>query len=136
MHILRIAASLAVLATALPIQSVHATEGPLPTQSYEGISYVTGGVGLEEREQISRIGRDYNLKLLFAERSGDYLGDVKVVVAKPAGKTVLETTADGPVLLARLPHGNYRITVSADGKDQVRMAQVPAHGQESMIFRW
>ncbi|HJV26903.1 MAG TPA: carboxypeptidase-like regulatory domain-containing protein [Aromatoleum sp.] len=136
MHILRIAASLAVLATALPIQRAYAAEDPLPTQSYEGISFVTGGVGLEEREQISRIGRDYNLKLMFAERGGDYLGNVKVVVAKPAGKTVLEATADGPILLARLPQGTYRITVSADGKDQVRTAQVPAHGQGSMIFRW
>ncbi|WP_041656190.1 carboxypeptidase-like regulatory domain-containing protein [Azoarcus sp. KH32C] len=136
MQILRTAASLLILAVALPIQTARADEGPLPTQTYEGISFVTGGVGLEERDQINRIGRDYNLKLLFAERSGDYLGNVKVVVAKPAGKTVLEATADGPVLLARLPQGNYRVTVSADGKEQVRTAQVPAHGQASMIFRW
>ena len=136
MQILRIAASLLVLATAVPPQVAHGEEGPLSPQSYEGIPFVSGGVGLEEREQITRLGREYNLKLLFAERGGDYLGDVKIVVAKPQGKTVLEATADGPVCLARLPQGNYRVSVSANGQEQVRTARISANGQQALTFRW
>ena len=44
----------------------------------QGFPYMSGGVGLDEREVMRSWGAAYNLRLSFAETSGMYLSDVKL----------------------------------------------------------
>ncbi len=56
-------------------------------QTSDGVSYVSGGVGLDSINRLNSLAAEFNLKLVFALRSGAYLSDVQVVVVNAAGKT-------------------------------------------------
>jgi len=110
---------------------------PAPAvREFEGVRYVTGGVGEGERAGLLAIAQDFNLKLTFAEKSGDYLADVTVVVTRRDGGKVLELESDGPLVLAKLPPGNYRISVTANGREQTRDTSVAATGRQSLNVYW
>ncbi|CAI09767.1 carboxypeptidase regulatory-like domain-containing protein [Aromatoleum aromaticum] len=133
-----IAAGLLVLAAGLWGGAAMAQEaGPvLDVREFEGVRYITGGVGEEERNQLLASAQDFNLKLVFAEKSGDYLADVNIAIADSTGRKVLEARADGPLMLAKLPPGNYRVTAMANGREQTRRASVARTGQRSLTFYW
>lgn len=105
-------------------------------RSEGGISYASGGVGNESLDRLSAIARNFNLKLVFATTSGAYLSDVRVLIADAKGHALLETTADGPWLLAKLPAGEYRITAALAGKEQKRQVTIADAKLMTMDFRW
>jgi len=117
--------------------AVHAQQEPPPAvREHQGVRYLTGGIGEEERAAILAFAADFNLKLLFAEKGGAYLADVTVIVTGADARKVLELDAGGPLVLARLPAGDYRIAATAGGREQVRKASVPATGQRTLVFYW
>ena len=76
---------------------------------------VSGGVGLEARAQLAQQEREANLKLVFTEPQGSYLSDIGVKVFDRSGAVVLDTTSNGPWLLAKLSPGTYRIVATDQG---------------------
>jgi hypothetical protein len=134
-----IAASLVALAAAIPIGTVGAqvaSPAPLMQRDYQGVPYITGGIGETERQAIVASAREYNLQLRFAERGGAYLADVAVNVTGPGGQSVLNVRANGPYVLANLPAGTYQVSAEAKGQEQTRSVTIPATGQRSMTFYW
>ena len=101
-----------------------------------GVSYVSGGVGTDSIDRLSSLARDFNLKLVFAMKSGNYVSDVKVTIANAAGKTLLDTTSEGPWFLAKLPAGNYQIAATFAGKAEKRTIAVGAAKLRTVDFRW
>ena len=97
------------LFSTLSTQDVHA----LTPQTASGIAYITGGVTIDERQEMMAQRNNYSLLLKVAAKSGKYLGDSVVKITDQAGATVFECTTDGPWLLVDLPVGRY--TVSATG---------------------
>jgi hypothetical protein len=84
---------------------------------------MSGGVGLEERAQFAQHEREANLKLVFTEPQGSYLSDIGVKVFDRNGQMVLDTTTNGPWLLAKLPAGSYRVVAMDQGaKQEVRVS--------------
>src|SRR5262249_17483752 len=73
------------------------------------IPFVTGGTGADERADLQAKEKDYNLKIVAAATSGDYLAGVRVVIESADKKSLLETRMEGPILLAKLPPGTYTI---------------------------
>jgi hypothetical protein len=91
-------------------QSQHPTPpGILMATSDEGIRYLMGGIGSDERETIENLGTDYNVKFIFAETSGDYISDVRVVIDDLHGKRLAHVMTNGPWLYVNLPSGSYRV---------------------------
>jgi len=90
---------------------------PLPAvQSFNGVSYLAGGIGLDEREAMHAVRHDYSLWLAFASKGGSaYIADTEVVIRDGKGHIVLDTQADGPWLMANLPAGQYRVTARSPG---------------------
>jgi hypothetical protein len=82
-----------------------------PEQNYQGISYACTGIGLESRAD-PRWGA-YPAKLVFAERTGGYLGDIRVAIDDAAGNRVFEAHCLSPWLVVNLPPGSYRIDATA-----------------------
>src|SRR5262245_25394349 len=70
-----------------------------------GITYLSGGIGLDERETLSQVGQGYDLKLGFAEKAGNYLSDVEVTIKDARNNTILEAISQGPWFFAKLPTG-------------------------------
>ncbi len=101
-----------------------------------GVAYVSGGVGTDSIDQLSSLAGNFNLKLVFALSSGSYVSDVGVVISDASGATLLNTTSDGPWLLARLPMGNYQVVATFAGNAVRRQVAVGTAKLRTVDFRW
>ena len=99
-------------------------------------AFVSGGVGEDSAERMAALGREYNLKLLFAAKDGHYLADVAVTISDARNARVLETASEGPFLFVRLAPGKYQITATYAGGAQTRSTTIAASGRRELIFRW
>jgi hypothetical protein len=114
-----------------------AQDGLPPVRTFGGVSYITGGIGLDESTAIKAAEKDFTVSLLFAQSTrGEYLSDVKVNIRDKAGKTVLEAVSEGPMLLARLPAGVYKINAEHDDAVLVKTVRVEAKGVARAAFVW
>jgi len=118
----------ALLTAALLALAMTARAGDVP--------HVSGGIGADEREELRAKETEYDLKIVTAATSGDYLAGVRVVIESAANEPVLETTMDGPILLAKLPPGSYTITATAGGGTLTQTVTIPAEGLRQVDFRW
>lgn len=100
------------------------------------VAYVSGGVGTTSIDHLSSIARDFNLKLVFALKSGDYVSGVNVTIADAAGKQLLDTTSEGPWFLVKLPAGNYQVAATFAGKAEKRTIAVGTEKLKTVDFRW
>lgn len=105
-------------------------------KSYGAVRYLTGGVGEDERQELADRAAQYTLRITAARRkSGDFLADCKVAVTRGT-QIVLEAEMDGPVLLARLEPGLYRVRVEFEGKSQERQVTIGRTGMQSLYLYW
>jgi hypothetical protein len=74
-----------------------------------GVRYLMGGVGSDERKSMEILAADYNVKFVFAGRSGDYIADVSVVIDDLHGKSLAQVVTNGPWLYLMLSPGSYRV---------------------------
>ena len=100
------------------------------------VSYLSGGVGTTSLDRLRSLAGDFNLKLVFALKSGDYVSSVNVTIADAAGKQLLDTTSEGPWFLAKLPAGNYQIVATLAGKAEKRTIAIGADKLRTVDFRW
>jgi hypothetical protein len=107
----------------------------LQAQQQGNITFVSGGAGTEDRDALRQVESQYNLRLLFAARNGDYLANVAVTLSDARGNAVLDTISDGPIFYARVPPGRYRLTVSNQGQSQSRDISV-GNGAVRQDFYW
>ncbi|MBF0487385.1 MAG: hypothetical protein HQK98_04425 [Nitrospirae bacterium] len=131
-----------VLIVALLVLSAQAAfaEGDLmpafQSGSVNGIDYITGGIGLDEREALDAIaGGRYNVKLVFAMTNRDYVSDVTVEITNKSGKRVLEVTSGGPICYIKLPSGSYSIRVSYEGVVRSQSINAGATPRQ-VVFSW
>ena len=105
-------------------------------QTLGGVSFVSGGVGQDSIERISPLVSNFNLKMIFALNSGDYLSDVRVAIADTKGHIFLDTMSEGPWFLTKLPVGTYQITVTYSGHAIKREIVVGTAKLKTVDFRW
>lgn len=90
--------------------------------SEEDVTFVTGGVGEDEKEAIEAAKGDYNLHVINSSVDGAYVGDVRVVIHTAGKGNVHEklNIVAGPLLYVRLPAGSYvlKATLGAQVKQQ------------------
>ena len=121
------------LIAALPFPLYGIASDLLPT-TQNGIQFLSGGIGMEERSAMQAEGRAYNLKLSFSLKDGAYLADVRVAIDSRK-KPLVEADSDGPLFYAKLPPGKYRITASYQGRTQTRAVAIGKHAT-NLYFRW
>ncbi|WP_087660386.1 carboxypeptidase-like regulatory domain-containing protein [Caballeronia terrestris] len=110
--------------------------GNVAIRKYDGIPYVTGGVGEDEATAFKRLASSYNTRATFVSNIGEYLSGVTVQLRRADGTLVFSATSDGPYLFARLPQGRYRLNATSDGVSQERSIDVPKSGGVSMTLTW
>lgn len=115
-----------------------ATHAYAQTQVATPTPYVTGGIGLDEREALLKEAttEGYNLKVVTAASAGAYLANISIRVDDRKGATVLEGAMDGPWLFAKLPSGQYTVSASDGQQAQKRTVQLSDKGMREVIFRW
>ena len=122
------------LVQAVPALAVDPSALPA-TQTQNGITYVTGGIGDPEAAAMKAAAKNYNLMLTFAERRGDYLADVKVDIKDVKGNTILDIVS-GPILLVNLPSGRYTIQAEEYDKPMVKTVDVTSRHHEQFVYAW
>jgi hypothetical protein len=71
-------------------------QGPGIVKSQAGVPFMSGGIGVEERNQMRQAAKAYNLGLSFAGKSRGYLTNVSVVITDDKGQQVLSAANTGP----------------------------------------
>jgi hypothetical protein len=101
------------------------------------ISFLSGGVGKQEREILKEIGGKYPLKLIFSNKKGEYLSDVIVKVLDQNDKTILTTVSNGPWVFINLPSGTYHLMASFKGNEKkISKVHIKKGTQEVISIQW
>ena len=96
-----------------------------PQTSPNGVRWVSGGIGMEERSAIASLEDEYTLKIITAaKRHTAYATDVSFAIRDASGATVLEGQAEGPWTLVKLAPGTYAVEVSSRGETQTQKVTV------------
>jgi hypothetical protein len=111
--------------------------GILMATSDEGVRYLVGGVGSDEREMMENLAADYNVKFVFAETSGDYITDVSVAIDDLHGNSLARVLTNGPWLYVKLPPGSYRVRATYAAKTrEVQRLEVPMGKRLVQMLHW
>ncbi|GEM_PF-1411773 len=130
--------SVLIFSLGLVLSPLSAQELPaMPVKmDANGTAYLSGGVGDNELLQINQASKDYNLKLILAEKSGAYAANVTVTIFDRKGKLVLNVPASGPILLTTLAPEKYRVRASYQGHEMEKDVRVVAGSQKTLTFAW
>ncbi|MES2104872.1 MAG: carboxypeptidase regulatory-like domain-containing protein [Pseudomonadota bacterium] len=143
--------SMPALAGAIAVAGVVAAQGAyagtgdsgsgLPAVTHQGSAvFLSGGIGLDESIAMQRAARNYSLEMEFLDRAvprDEYTANVHVKVENAQHAVVLDTVAQGPFLLARLPDGHYRVQASQAGVSKQQDVVLKDGGpQQKLVFVW
>jgi hypothetical protein len=133
---LRSAMTSALLAAGLP--AAIAADDALPqAQHAEGVTYMTGGVGLTESRALIEHRQDYPLAVEVYAREGGhdvYTAGASVKISAARGDSLLQAQARGPFLFAKLAPGRYAVEVTLDGQTQRKSVNVDRDRTSRAIF--
>lgn len=109
--------------------------GFIETIRTDGIEYMTGGFGYDERQEMAAMAKAFNVKAVFSAQSGDYLADVVVTITKVSGAVVMKLPGAGPWLFVKLPPGKYAINAVYEGKEKNQVIDA-GRRLKTIMFRW
>jgi hypothetical protein len=121
-----------VLAQTVPAGDIGAP--PPRVHSVAGVEYINGGAGEEARAAIDTERQAFPLRLVFSLASGAYVVADHVDVSDSKGK-VLAVDNVGPMLLVKVPPGDYTVDASYGGKTEERKVRVGRDGA-TVNWRW
>jgi len=103
-------------------------------RSSDGVEYLNGGAGEEARAAIDAQRGAFPLRLVFSMANGEYVVADHVDVNGANGK-VLGVDHAGPMLLVKLPPGDYTVDASYAGRSEQRKVRV-ARESTTVNLRW
>lgn len=109
---------------------------PLHSHSYNGISYITGGVGADERAALRSMAQGDDLEMSFAAQNKEYLGGATISIKDSKGQDVLEAVSDGPLFYAKLPEGTYVVSATVKRQTITRKVHVSGNNRQTIYFTW
>lgn len=90
----------------------------LEPQQQNGVSYLSGGIGLDESRAIQQ-AKGYNLHLTFSTGpTNEYVPDVDVIIQNMQGQSVLALSQVGPIVYVNLPAGRYSVIATRNGQQE------------------
>lgn len=127
----------AAMLCAVVDQASVAADLPLPAAQTQGaISFVTGGIGLDEANAFRAAASQYNLRITLAAQTGEFFAGVRVTLRDAQGNTVAEATSDGPYIFFNVPPGKYQVVAENMGQAVSRTVQARAKGGTELYLRW
>jgi hypothetical protein len=126
----------ALLVAALFAPSALAQGNEAVMQTAGNVPYVSGGIGIDSIDRLDTMASQFNVKLVFAFKNGEYLSDINVTITDAAGKTIVDTMSNGPWFMTKLRPGQYQIVASFAGQTEKRTVAVGAAKLNTVDFRW
>ena len=125
-----------LIVTSLSGFAVFAGSIALEPQAQGDITFVSGGVGLDQIDAMQALKPNYNLHLLFAVKSGEYLSDIEVAIFDKKGNVYLQSVSLGPFMLVNLKPGSYFVKAQLDGREISKKVTITGHKAMSLSFIW
>ena len=121
-----------------PGQAPAAVPPMRPLMSSSGIPYLSGGGDPDEKARLEASQEPYNLRLLFTVTGADNKPvSIGVRVQEASSqRLLLEAEATGPLFLAKVPQGEYLVTLDYAGQKHQRTMKVPGSGATTASFQW
>lgn len=107
-----------------------------PSATSSSIPFVSGGVGDDSMAQLTAREKEFDLKLFLVGQSGSYLSDIRITITDANGTGVLLTTSEGPVLMAKLPAGVYKVKAQKNGQTLEQTISVTPGKLQTTYFRF
>jgi len=126
LHLLVLSGAAVVILSGMPAAVLHAASSePIDTsavqleqQQQNGITYLSGGIGLDESRAIQQ-AKGYSLHMTFSTGPGNkYVPDVDIAIQNMQGHSVLTLSQVGPIVYVQLPPGKYVIVGTRNGHEQ------------------
>ncbi len=111
-------------------------------QEDKAISYVSGGVCIDEVELMKSIANNFPLEIVLVEKvdqneKENYIADVKVVITDiKKEKKFLDVYTEGPYLLVNLPDNRYLITAAYNGISKEYKVNIDNKKHKRIVFLW
>jgi len=120
---------------------VGAARKPFPdgiVTAESGVQYVTGGIGDDSRQRVNELARahHFNVQLVFAWRTGNFVADIPVIVDDAEGNKILALEKSGPILMLHLPLGRYTAAAEYNGATMRHAFEAPKRGMTVVHFAW
>jgi hypothetical protein len=97
--------------------------------------FISGGIGLDERQEMYANRDQYNLRLSFAKARGAYISGVNVTIEPLSAKgTAMQCADAGPLLYLNLISGKYHISAAFEDKTQVLTVIVSPLASERVLY--
>lgn len=110
---------------------------PLAYADSNSCSYVNGGIGEGDQAMMLRIAKEFPLRIELSEgKRGSFLADIPVTVTDSHDKVVLNLTNVGPILLVRLPKGNYTVKAISNGVAQSAKVTLDGKHTKRVVLHW
>ena len=124
-------ATLAALYTSSALANDH-----MPDMYRHGaISYLSGGIGDDEKEQMESAKHNFNLRIINADKMGRFSGDSRIII-RDIHRTVLLDTTSGPMFYANLPAGRYQIEGISGDQHIEKTIMVTKENPTQIRFMW
>lgn len=107
----------------------------LPQQKVGDITYITGGIGDEERAALSAAKKDYNVYIMSSNKNGTFIGDEEITIRDAKGSVLLNVAA-GPLLYLKLPSGAYSLEAMKGEETKKQKITIGTKGASNIQFSW
>lgn len=129
-HLLTVAAVVVLAAPAFTFAANGADQfgdpapGPMVVAANTNLyAIASGGVSDEDRARMQADAGNYSMRLVFSETNGQYIVADHVSLKK-GGSEVMAVNDVGPLVYAKVPPGQYQLTVSYKGVTQTKSVNV------------
>lgn len=110
-----------------------------PVQTQGQTEFLTGGVGKDQSDAILQAAKSWPLTVELAQAAApraEYISDVQIRIKDKSGNTVLDTNADGPYVLVKLPPGKYGVDATYESRTIHRDITVQRGQNRKLTLMW
>ena len=111
-----------------------------PAQTQGQTQFISGGIGKDESEAILQARGSWPLMLELTQAADPsrprYISDVRITIKDELNSTVLDTTAEGPYLLVKLPAGKYSLDATYNATTLYRKFNLQEEPGKKVTLTW
>jgi len=121
-------------------QELSSTASELPAlQYYNGVPYITGGIGSDEARIFKEQRKSFPLSLNFGQQIGErtaFAADVQVVIRDENDATIFNANSDGPYCLIDLEPGQYTLHATYLGDTKSEKFEIKSGQPKAIDMVW
>ena len=129
-----------VLAPLFMLSLLSACYAQLPKVQTQGdITYIAGGIGEDEVKAMKSESKSWPLFIEFSEHlvgQDLWVAQVYLRILDSKGKTLFDTTVDGPIFLGKVPPGNYELLATYQEVTKRRVIEIKQGQHIKESFNW